>query len=514
MADKWPLANGNWSNAANWNDGTKPQPGDDVYADGKTVTVDEGATVASVRTTQRSGGTAGGGFTLAAGITLRATVIAGTTACVTVSHSGASSIVVGNVTGGSVTGAFGVLKSGSSEIQITGNLTGGASGHGLNSSGGNVTIIGDVTGGAGSSAYGFYISAAAAVVTIQGDVTGGSGSQAAGLYMNNANRVSVTGNVAGGSGGSGIAGAIACPHTIVGDVTGGSGASCHGVSIGSSTLDVIGDVTAGYGANAHGVVATGTVVNVYGTIRANEFGAVLGPSVAFAIFSSGHSTVVVVDHAALGSNGAWPVSGDCLFRDLSVATLGIRDASLTAGTLVSASSVNNPPATTDVRAGVSYTTGGVLTGTLAVPAAGSVALGVPVDAGVGTAVLTQAAVEAGTAAATLAIRNDIANIDWTARALLTGTVGTVTSNSDFTLLSDDLSATDNQYKNCWLVFETGNNVGVARFIGAYTGSTKRVQFNGGGFGRGEFPSDVVAGDQWRLLPTTDLVAGIVGVRAT
>jgi hypothetical protein len=46
------------------------------------------------------------------------------------------------------------------------------------------------------------------------------------------------------------------------------------------------------------------------------------------------------------------------------------------------------PPEADVRAGTSYGVGGVLTGTLAVPAAGSVALGVPVDATEGTAVLT------------------------------------------------------------------------------------------------------------------------------
>lgn len=44
------------------------------------------------------------------------------------------------------------------------------------------------------------------------------------------------------------------------------------------------------------------------------------------------------------------------------------------------------PATTDVRSGISY--GGGLVGTCAVPAAGSVALGVPVGSGTGTALLT------------------------------------------------------------------------------------------------------------------------------
>ena len=46
----------------------------------------------------------------------------------------------------------------------------------------------------------------------------------------------------------------------------------------------------------------------------------------------------------------------------------------------------------DVRSGTAFGAGDSLTGTLAVPAAGSVALGVPVDDTTGTAVLTPAAV--------------------------------------------------------------------------------------------------------------------------
>ncbi len=48
-------------------------------------------------------------------------------------------------------------------------------------------------------------------------------------------------------------------------------------------------------------------------------------------------------------------------------------------------------AVADVRSGTVYASGN-LTGTCAVPAAGSVALGVPVDATTGTAVLTAAAI--------------------------------------------------------------------------------------------------------------------------
>jgi hypothetical protein len=49
------------------------------------------------------------------------------------------------------------------------------------------------------------------------------------------------------------------------------------------------------------------------------------------------------------------------------------------------------PAATDVRSGVSYG-GGAVTGLCAVPAAGSVSLGVPIDNTTGTAVLTPAAI--------------------------------------------------------------------------------------------------------------------------
>ena len=47
-------ASGNWSTAANWKggtlgDGNLPQSGDDVYANGKTVTIDQDITVASLK---------------------------------------------------------------------------------------------------------------------------------------------------------------------------------------------------------------------------------------------------------------------------------------------------------------------------------------------------------------------------------------------------------------------------------------------------------------------------------
>jgi hypothetical protein len=187
MADKWyTAASGNWSTAANWNDGTKPVAGDDVYADGKTITVDEDFSVRSINTTQRSGGTTGGTFqitTLASGTrALTCNVVAGSDNClrVTGGTAGATISVTGNVTGSS--SARGIWWTGGScHLTVTGNLQGGAvsPGHAiqfLSVSPGTVTITGTVTAGAGGNG----ILGGPTTLVINGDVYG---STAAGISI-------------------------------------------------------------------------------------------------------------------------------------------------------------------------------------------------------------------------------------------------------------------------------------------------------------------------------------------
>jgi hypothetical protein len=94
MPDKWPLANGNWSNAANWNGGTKPVAGDDVFADGRTIAMDEDPVCASIRTTQRSGGTIGGVFNVTANRNIPANIIAGSSTVIS-----ATTAIILNITG-------------------------------------------------------------------------------------------------------------------------------------------------------------------------------------------------------------------------------------------------------------------------------------------------------------------------------------------------------------------------------------------------------------------------------
>src|SRR5574343_1032356 len=129
MADKWAVASGNWSSTSTWNDGTLPGPDDDVYADGWTVSVNQSVTILSLNTTQRSGGTSGGEFSLVNGVVVTATsgAFAGPTRCVVFAFSGATSATFnGAVFGGTGTNAYGAANMSSGTLILNGDATGGS----------------------------------------------------------------------------------------------------------------------------------------------------------------------------------------------------------------------------------------------------------------------------------------------------------------------------------------------------------------------------------------------------
>jgi len=177
MADKWPAATGNWSNAANWNGGTLPQPGDDVYADGKTVTIDQDINVASIRTTQRSGGIVGGVFLLSSSVNITATTITvgGTVdPCMSTQANGLTINITGNIVGGGASTRPVLIMQSISTLNINGNISGN-SGIGLQAGAGVTNITGNVTAGTSSNAHGINILVGTgAVVVVTGTVTGGT----------------------------------------------------------------------------------------------------------------------------------------------------------------------------------------------------------------------------------------------------------------------------------------------------------------------------------------------------
>jgi hypothetical protein len=97
-----------------------------------------------------------------------------------------------------------------------------------------------------------------------------------------------------------------------------------------------------------------------------------------------------VEQLQFGSLGNTPVSGPIRLTANTGNVVQFTTTTGTTKTLVDTAAISGVlPAATDVRTGVVYSSGN-LTGSCAVPAAGSVALGVAVDNTTGTAVLTAA----------------------------------------------------------------------------------------------------------------------------
>ena len=334
--------------------------GDVLVANSFTITVnvstDLGGT-GQLRNDTTGGATGGGTFTLSDGITLTANIFGGSvnpSSCVTANPSAGQNIyIAGNITGGQTTLSSGLNNTGSGTgtINVTGNVTAGTASF-------NGTI-------------GIILSAATLLVT--GNVTGGaagSGNQGEGIR---------------------VSGAGSC--TVTGIVTGGGTGSAYGIrGMGAGNITVIGQAIGGVTAPAINNESTGqvTVTRAVG----NGFGGgSVGLSAAFGVSNVvSQSSITIVEEMEFGTLGQSPVNGRIRLKKMgtNVAVFNFCD-SVGAKTLIDATANAAMPAATDVRSGVSYASGAI-TGSCAVPAAGSVALGVPVDATTGTAVLTPEAV--------------------------------------------------------------------------------------------------------------------------
>ena len=372
--------------------------GDVLMANSFTITVnvstDLGGT-GQVRNDTTGGATAGGSFTLSDGVTLTANIYGGTVAfqCVT-ANPVTNQYIVGNVFGG---------------------IGGSSSAHGISTgiSTGTLTITGNLTGGAGLSAGTSAVNNVSANLVVSGNVIGSS-------------------NTAFGTGdGIRLTGAGNC--TVTGNVTGGSHATNYGVRVtGAGNITVIGQAQGGVAAPAINNESTGqvTVTRAVG----NGFGGgSVGLSAAFGVSNvASQSSITIVEQIEFGTLGQSPVNGRIRLKKMgtNVAVFNFCD---TAGakTLIDATANAEMPAATDVRSGVSYASGAA-TGSCAVPAASSVAFGVPVDATTGTATLTAANVRTALGLASANLDTQLAvlsNLDAAVSSRLapSGTLATVTT---------------------------------------------------------------------------------------
>jgi hypothetical protein len=280
----------------------------------------------------------------------------------------------------------------SSGTTLTANIFGSAGGNACTAFGtGTANIVGSLTGGIGNG--GALSHGGTGILNITGNVTGGSGNSAPGLTMTGNGVLNITGNVTAGAGNacSGIAAtSVSGTINITGTVTGGPITNCFGVSNGAGIVVIVGTAiggAAGVGVNNN---STGTVTVT--RARGNGFGngsAGLSATVGVNAAQNSATRVYEIEYGDLGMS---PTSGPIILLN---ATSNVALFYRTSGgkkTLIDSSASAGHPAITNVRSGIAYANGN-LTGTCAVPAASSVALGVAVDNTTGTAVLTQANVE-------------------------------------------------------------------------------------------------------------------------
>jgi hypothetical protein len=378
MADKWLVKSGNTSDPTVWNDGTLPGATDDCYADGYTGTIDADLTVASVRTTQRTGGTAGGGWVLAGGVTLTADVRPYTSDCVTFSADApAEATIVGVVYTASGANYAGVRHIGSGMLYILPEIR-----HGYNY-GSGATLAGP------------------GILDITGSVAGNPNGGSTGVRLNGSGTARVTGEVysngisiEGGSGQLQITGSAASSNshaistaassaasvTITGTVSGGTVTNVQCIyNRGAGPIIVIGDVAAGTALGANGIYNTNSTA--YIAVDGNLIAGTGGGLGVTPIYSQNLAIINPTHHSTQYAGG----SSDSPVYDGNIYTYyGILATGSTSG----------QPAESDVRKGTVYGPSSELTGTLAVPPASAVGVGVPVDNTVGTAAVTTAAIQA------------------------------------------------------------------------------------------------------------------------
>ena len=399
--------NGVWSATSTWTGGVVPTTGDVAVANGKTVTVDQSLTVSQLRNDTTGGATPGGTFTWATtGYTITADIYAGATNplnCVAFTgNSPATATIVGNATGGGGS-AVAVNNTGTGTLTFTGNATGSASGtvgYGLinastgvvnmtgnsvdqntsagtaNAAGGTFNLTGNTTGSPLTNYHG-SMNLGVGTFNLYGTAYGGIANSATGIYNNSSGPVNATNAVGGANVSShGVYNASTGTVTVTGLVTGGSTSSAYGVyNAGTGTVTVDTAIGNDYGP---GGTSSNPTPGVYGAVSG----------------SLGRTFVKKFQH---GPHGQCPVGGAVFPVNSTFASFFYQfietDLATTKTAYFAESGSLGYPVASDVRYGTVFGGGGS-TGSCHVPAAASVAYGVSVDATVGIAVLTQAALQA------------------------------------------------------------------------------------------------------------------------
>ena len=340
MAEKYPLANGNWSNAANWNGGTKPAAGDDVHANNFTVTIDENVTVNRLLGTAGAVAVANGFFTTSGSVTINVTdvVLGGgvTSGTVRINDGAILNADVGRST---------VNNRASVQVNVGGVINGDAvDGDAISVAGGvmngnatavrvhtaiavSVSLGGEMIGDAHSDTSGFPKVGVQTGGVLRGDSIGGTGiNTGAGVQcLNGGFHI---GNSQGGTGASVFGGTdLRTGGVQIGNATGSATAANPGTKIASGGL-FFGNATGGGVANAHGLsidtgfaqigTATGTTSGAFG-VSGSGFATVLIGSESGSFAKSLNSTVLTTNerYPFQGGGGGGGTAGFTGIRGIS-----------------------------------------------------------------------------------------------------------------------------------------------------------------------------------------------------
>jgi hypothetical protein len=278
------------------------------------------------------------------------------TTCDTVSHAGTGTFILSN----GVTLTADLVSAGTGTTTVMVQLT----------STNSASVVGTVNGSTGANpGITTLANLGSGTLTITGNLIGSALASINRQCAQNRStgKILVTGNLSGGS--------AAQPHSVLqnisagqilvtGNVESGLATSAPCINAATGTYEVLGNLTASNSAPAFESINIGATNVLRGNFQSSAQG-------------------ILPIYAQKVILGSAPSQNEFIF---SV------DGISTTATFYTADALPGVPAEADVRSGTVYGASNELTGTCAVPAAASVAFGVPVDATTGTSVLTPAAV--------------------------------------------------------------------------------------------------------------------------
>ena len=179
MALTFPTVNGNWSNSAIWSGSTLPTINDDVYANNRTVIIDQNVNVKSIRNTASGSAVVNGTFIVSGSFTITTTdrMYTGGNILLTVSNDTSSIVNINSIIDMSQQniGTGGLLITGSGIVNMVGDLLGSGNNNqtGLQiNNRGTTNIVGNIYGSNASFGLAFPmgIGNSGATVNITGDI--------------------------------------------------------------------------------------------------------------------------------------------------------------------------------------------------------------------------------------------------------------------------------------------------------------------------------------------------------